>query len=152
VTSINACIEAVCGVEGDPNWVPAIPTPNFPAYISGHATMGGAGERTIASFFGTDAIDFCLAPDPKVAYLATRCYTSLATANEENGISRIYGGVHWGYDFVYGTSTGRKVGDYVAQNYFGIAAVPEPGSWAMLIAGFGLVGATSRRRRAAVVV
>lgn len=28
-----------------------------------------------------------------------------------------------------------------------IAAVPEPASWAMLIAGFGLVGATLRRRR-----
>ena len=30
-------------------------------------------------------------------------------------------------------------------------AVPEPASWAMLIAGFGLVGATQRRRKAAVV-
>ncbi len=28
--------------------------------------------------------------------------------------------------------------------------VPEPATWAMLIAGFGLVGATMRRRRAAV--
>ena len=28
--------------------------------------------------------------------------------------------------------------------------VPEPSSWAMLIAGFGLVGAASRRRRAAI--
>jgi hypothetical protein len=27
-------------------------------------------------------------------------------------------------------------------------AVPEPASWAMLIAGFGLVGASARRRRA----
>ena len=27
--------------------------------------------------------------------------------------------------------------------------VPEPGTWAMLIAGFGLVGATARRRRTA---
>jgi hypothetical protein len=25
--------------------------------------------------------------------------------------------------------------------------VPEPASWAMLISGFGLVGATARRRR-----
>nr|WP_274603701.1 PEPxxWA-CTERM sorting domain-containing protein [Polymorphobacter multimanifer] len=25
--------------------------------------------------------------------------------------------------------------------------MPEPGTWAMLIAGFGLVGATLRRRR-----
>ncbi len=30
------------------------------------------------------------------------------------------------------------------------AAVPEPASWAMLIAGFGLVGATMRRRRTAM--
>jgi hypothetical protein len=29
-------------------------------------------------------------------------------------------------------------------------AIPEPASWAMLIAGFGLVGAASRRRRAVV--
>jgi hypothetical protein len=28
----------------------------------------------------------------------------------------------------------------------GVAGVPEPASWAMLIAGFGLVGATMRRR------
>jgi hypothetical protein len=28
-------------------------------------------------------------------------------------------------------------------------AIPEPGTWAMLIAGFGLVGATLRRRNAA---
>ncbi len=32
----------------------------------------------------------------------------------------------------------------------GIGALPEPGSWAMLIAGFGLTGAVMRRRRVAV--
>ena len=30
------------------------------------------------------------------------------------------------------------------------STVPEPGSWAMLIAGFGLTGAAMRRRRAAI--
>lgn len=30
------------------------------------------------------------------------------------------------------------------------AVVPEPASWALLIAGFGLVGAMQRRRRTAV--
>ena len=147
VTAIRECTMAVCGVDGDPNWTPMIPTPNFPAYISGHSTMGGAGERAIAGFFGTDAINFCLDPDPKVAFLPSRCYASLAAAEDENGISRIYGGVHWQYDNVYGKMTGRSVGDYVAANYFAINAVPEPASWVMLIAGFGLTGAAMRRRR-----
>jgi hypothetical protein len=30
------------------------------------------------------------------------------------------------------------------------AGIPEPASWAMLIAGFGLVGAASRRRNMTV--
>jgi len=34
--------------------------------------------------------------------------------------------------------------------YNGIAGVPEPASWAMMLAGFGAVGAAMRRRRVAV--
>ncbi len=34
----------------------------------------------------------------------------------------------------------------------GTAAVPEPATWAMLIAGFGMVGASARRRRMRVTV
>jgi hypothetical protein len=32
------------------------------------------------------------------------------------------------------------------------AGVPEPASWAMMIGGFGLIGAASRRRRSSNVV
>ena len=41
---------------------------------------------------------------------------------------------------------------YIHQDFIAAAttAVPEPSSWAMLIAGFGLVGGTLRRRRAAM--
>jgi hypothetical protein len=38
-------------------------------------------------------------------------------------------------------------GDYFAVDDLSISFVPEPQSWAMMIAGFGLVGATMRRRR-----
>ncbi len=59
---------------------------------------------------------------------------------------------------VTGTATGGG-GDIVLNNAdvagFGTTAgtampIPEPSSWAMLIAGFGLVGATMRRRRLAI--
>lgn len=46
------------------------------------------------------------------------------------------------------------VDDFDNSNYnyaFKADVVPEPESWAMLIAGFGLVGATLRRRRAAAL-
>jgi len=35
-----------------------------------------------------------------------------------------------------------------AQVGAGVSAVPEPASWAMLVGGFGLIGAATRRRRA----
>ena len=48
--------------------------------------------------------------------------------------------------FTNGTSGDNMLGlDDVS-----MAAVPEPASWAMLIAGFGLTGAVMRRRRAVV--
>ncbi len=34
----------------------------------------------------------------------------------------------------------------------GIGAVPEPAAWAMMLAGFGLVGAAARRRRTVTTV
>lgn len=39
--------------------------------------------------------------------------------------------------------------DTVSVSRYGIGAVPEPASWAMLITGFGLVGTIARRRRRA---
>ncbi len=41
------------------------------------------------------------------------------------------------------------IGDLRQLRLGGVGAVPEPASWAMLIAGFGLVGAAARRRRLA---
>jgi hypothetical protein len=41
-------------------------------------------------------------------------------------------------------------GFIIAAGTFTNAAIPEPASWAMLIAGFGLTGAVMRRRRAAI--
>jgi hypothetical protein len=43
---------------------------------------------------------------------------------------------------------GAGAGGWFANRITNLSAVPEPDSWVMLIAGFGLTGAISRRRRA----
>ncbi|WP_235890389.1 PEPxxWA-CTERM sorting domain-containing protein [Sandaracinobacter neustonicus] len=61
--------------------------------------------------------------------------------------------------YIFTTRVGGEVnyGGMTGQGYridsigFDTAAVPEPATWAMLIAGFGFVGAAARRRRAGMV-
>lgn len=58
-----------------------------------------------------------------------------------------FGDIRGGLNSSFGEFSGY-VPVYIHKDFIADAmAVPEPSSWAMLIAGFGLVGATARRRR-----
>ena len=54
--------------------------------------------------------------DGQVRPFASRSYTSLSQAEEENGQSRIYLGIHWSFDKTAGIEQGRRVAHYVFQN------------------------------------
>tara|TARA_R110001592_G_scaffold29350_7_gene106562 strand:+ start:6695 stop:8113 length:1419 start_codon:yes stop_codon:yes gene_type:complete len=107
----------------DRNWKSLIPTPNFPTYTSGHSCFSGVSAHLIALCIGTDKVAFSsLSPDT-VNWLAhvsnvRRSWTSLWQAAEENGASRIYGGVHWDADNVEGLRIGKNLADYVYKNAF----------------------------------
>jgi hypothetical protein len=123
---------------GDINWTPlGAPasnkigpdfTPPFPAYVSGHATFGAAMFETLRKFYRTDRIRFTFVSDEFngvtrdnqgiVRPLIPRSFKSLSEAEEENGQSRIYLGIHWAFDKSEGILQGRKVGDYVFANAF----------------------------------
>jgi hypothetical protein len=50
---------------------------------------------------------------------AVRCsFSTLSQAEEENGQSRIYLGIHWAFDKTEGIAHGRLVGDHVFENAF----------------------------------
>jgi hypothetical protein len=50
--------------------------------------------------------------------LVSRSFNSLSQAEEENGQSRIYLGIHWSFDKTEGIALGRKVADQVFNNTF----------------------------------
>jgi hypothetical protein len=53
-------------------------------------------------------------------------------------------------DSSFRRNTGACCDYFQSGNLTRVTAVPEPSSWAMLIAGFGIVGAAARRRRMVV--
>ena len=75
-----------------PGFASTIITPNFPAYISGHATLSGASSTVLAAFFPADA-------------------ARLDAQAEEAALSRLYGGIHWRSDNEVGLGVGRQIGE-----------------------------------------
>jgi hypothetical protein len=98
-------------------------TPPFPAYPSGHAAFGGALFQTLRRFFGSDDVAFTFVSDELNGVTVDaagglrpyrpRTFTSFSQAEEENGQSRIYLGIHWSFDKTEGILQGNAVADHV---------------------------------------
>jgi hypothetical protein len=104
-------------------------TPPFPSYPSGHAGFGGALFQTLRRFYGTDRIRFTFISDEfngvtldhngNVRPLIERRFSTLSEAEEENGQSRIYLGIHWRFDKTEGIAQGNRIADFVFDHAFG---------------------------------
>jgi membrane-associated phospholipid phosphatase len=124
-------------LKPDPKWYPLGAqatnshgpnfTPPFPAYPSGHATIGGAMFEMLRQFW-PDATKFIFVSDEfngqnyndkgKLLPLEPVSYKSFTQAEYDNMESRIWIGVHWQFDADAGDAAGRQVADWVITHAF----------------------------------
>jgi hypothetical protein len=98
--------------DPDPSWQPFLITPPVPDYPSTHTVLGWAAAEVLMELLG-DRLRYNVTsltlPD------VTRSYKSFSEAAEENGMSRIYAGVHFRHAVRAGRQQGRSIGQAVAE-------------------------------------
>ena len=93
-----------------PTWLPLLPTPAFPEYVSGHSTQSMAAATMLTALFGVRAftdtthLDHGQSQEP-------RAFNSFEAAATEAAMSRLYGGIH----YPFGNEEGLKQGACVSQ-------------------------------------
>ena len=123
----------------DPNWKPlGAPasnlsngvnfTPPFPAYPSGHACFLACVCQVLINTFGTDDLKFTFVSDEyngktldnngNVRPYKPRTFDTLTQAEDENGDSRIYLGIHFKFDKTNALPLGNSVGNDIYNNLY----------------------------------
>jgi hypothetical protein len=123
ITAINADPDG--RVTNGYAWHPLAATPSHPSNTAGHGTTGAAAFEVLRAYFGSDAIG----PDGKAVTLGslpwltgtnngtgnvtTRSVSTFTQAQLENGASRLYLGVHFGFDNLQGQLLGTALADSI---------------------------------------
>ncbi len=98
--------------EPDPAWRPFLVTPPVPDYPSTHTVLGwAAGEVLIEALGNGVSYSTTSLTLPGV----TRSFMGFSKAAEENGLSRIYAGIHFRDAVKAGRRQGRSIGQAVAE-------------------------------------
>jgi hypothetical protein len=102
----------------DPTWMPLLTTPPYPGYAGNMACIGASAARSLALFFGTDAMPVSatwtgLNGNANV----TVSYGGFWQIAEAQALSREYGGIHYRFDSLASQDVCPKVAGYVFANY-----------------------------------
>jgi len=108
--------------RADPGWLPLINTPNYPDYTSGANNFTSAVTRSLALFFGTDAMTFTVGwvttgnPPPTNT---TRTYDSFSAAMDDVVNARVMEGIHFRFSDTVGRRTGKRSADWAFSHVMG---------------------------------
>jgi PAP2 superfamily len=98
--------------EADATWQPFLITPPVPDYPSTHTVLGWAAAQVLIELLG-DKVRF--SADSLTLPGTIRQFKGFSAAAEENGLSRLYSGIHFRHAVKDGRRQGRSVGRAVAE-------------------------------------
>ena len=99
----------------DPNWTPVLQTPPFPEYTSGHSVVSAAAAVVLEHFFGAQ---LAFHDTTELEYLGLeRTFSSIKSASDEAGMSRLFGGIHFRAAIEEGKKQGEKIGELYSANF-----------------------------------
>ena len=117
----QAGIDDNANTDAEPGWVPLLTTPPYPSHSSNMTCIGAGAARALANVFGTDEKSFTAtwyASDtvpPPVVYSAD--HESFSSLAQEEGNSRIWGGIHFRFEIDASLESCADIADYLFANY-----------------------------------
>ena len=108
----DAANDGNASTEADADWRPFLITPPVPDYPSTHTVLGWAAAQTLIELLG-DNVQYHA--DSVTLPGVTRHFESFSAAAEENGLSRLYAGIHFPHAVRDGRRQGRSIGRAVAE-------------------------------------
>jgi len=100
----------------DATWLPEVgKTAADPSYPGAHAVISAGGASVLRALLGVN--QFHLPVTSEVVPGVVRTFDSIADAEQEASLSRVYAGVHFRTDETAGNRLGRAIADFVVDNY-----------------------------------
>lgn len=104
--------------EADPNWLPLLPTPPYPAYAGNMSCLSFASARALSLVFGRDDIPLSVTWERTMGLPnETREFTGFSDLAEQMARSRVHGGIHFQFDTEASRQVCGKIADYVNSNF-----------------------------------
>jgi hypothetical protein len=95
-------------------WEPLLAEPMHPEYPCAHCGIGAAAATVLEGLFGSGPFHFAVSTGTLGGVV--RPYSSFREFEEEEAISRIYGGVHFRWSNLIGEFVGKQVGKKVLES------------------------------------
>jgi hypothetical protein len=113
-TAINSGTQQLASAGTVAPWEPLLAEPMHPEYPCAHCGVGAASATVMEGLFGTGTFNFPVRTGALGG--AIRPFSSFRQFEEEEAISRIYGGVHYRWSNTVGELVGKQVGKKVLES------------------------------------